>query len=173
MRILRSIPLSSSLSESPIDLDTQVSEATLNLIRPLFAVILNLYRTPHIPNQSLLHRYTVLHFLLSSTDFLVLNFEHELFNQRRNWILFIYVNQFLLSQQFSILSLVLVSLRILPLQLSIDHSMVYCISFFQSIDNLSVPVGNLPWTNNPDATAHEMASCELVLSLVITTVLLP
>lgn len=84
VRLPQNIPISSSLSESPIDLDTQVSKATLNLIRPLFAVIINLYRTPHIPNQSLLHRYTVLPFHLSSTDYLVLNFERELFKQRRN-----------------------------------------------------------------------------------------
>ncbi|GMR53476.1 hypothetical protein PMAYCL1PPCAC_23671 [Pristionchus mayeri] len=123
--------------KSPIDLDTQVSEATLNLIRPLFTVILNLYRTPHIPNQSLLHRLELRTRALSAPK------EFDSLH---------------LSQSVPPLSTLLDPLTSTRLPQDPPSS---------TLDRpLEVPVGDLPWMNNPDAQAHEMASCELVLSLV-------
>ncbi|GMT28242.1 hypothetical protein PFISCL1PPCAC_19539, partial [Pristionchus fissidentatus] len=122
---------------SPQELDTQVSEAALNLIRPIFAVILNLYRTPHIPNQNLLHRLELRTRALQSPKDL---------------------ESLHLSQTVPPLSTVLDPLTSTRLPQDPPAS---------TLDRpLEVPVGDLPWMTGGDTSVHEMASCELVLSLV-------
>ncbi|GMT00369.1 hypothetical protein PENTCL1PPCAC_22543, partial [Pristionchus entomophagus] len=123
--------------DSPLDMDTQVSEATLNLIRPLFAVILNLYRTPHIPNQSLLHRLELRTRALEAPK------ELECVH---------------LCESVPPLSTLLDQVTSTRLPHDPPTS---------TLDRpLEVPVGDLPWMNNPSSQAHEMASSELVISLV-------
>ncbi|KAK6729296.1 hypothetical protein RB195_006380 [Necator americanus] len=45
-----------NLPEGSIPVDDQLSEAALRLVAPTYTVILNLFKTPHIPNPNLLHR---------------------------------------------------------------------------------------------------------------------
>uniref|UniRef100_A0A1I7WVH9 FAT domain-containing protein n=1 Tax=Heterorhabditis bacteriophora TaxID=37862 RepID=A0A1I7WVH9_HETBA len=117
-------------------LDDRLSEVALRLVTPTYTVILNLFRTPHIPNHNLLHRLELRSRYVEEVE-------------GRADCLEATVN--ILPPLSSILDPVFFSHEIEdPSPIELDSS-------------LEVSLGILPWINR---SSHEAASVELLLSLV-------
>ncbi|PAV60019.1 hypothetical protein WR25_18060 isoform L [Diploscapter pachys] len=122
---------SKSDPSSSASLDDQLSSAALRLIPAVYAVLMTLYRTPHLPNPNLLHRY----------ELRCSNIEE--------------VESFVCDESIP------------PLSSVIDFNLFAYDVNQQNPQDLDVPLDvpriAVPWN---DKSPHEIASVELLLSLV-------